>query len=65
MARNTGDEQRKGTVKDRTQTENPLTGTFTKRDTKTGEFIDVKEDDKPFKGVAKEEDGRRTKKSED
>jgi hypothetical protein len=28
----------------------------------TGEFMNVKEDGKPFKGVAKEPHGRRTKK---
>ena len=46
---------RVGAVKGRSQTDsNPLTGKFTKRDTSTGQFIDQKADDKPFKGVRKE-----------
>jgi len=31
------------------------------RDATTGQFINQKADDKPFKGVAKEIDGRRSK----
>jgi hypothetical protein len=66
MATNTGKGSRKGTVKNRTQTENPLTGGFTKRNEESGsshkgEFMDVKEDGKPFKGVAQEPDQRRKK----
>ena len=34
-------------------------GKYVKRDLKTGEFIDLKDDDKPFKGVVKEPDGRK------
>lgn len=60
MAKNTGTESRKGAVKDRTQFETP-SGKNAKRDTTTGEIVDVKtSDDKPFKGVAKEPDKRRT-----
>jgi hypothetical protein len=60
MAKNTGKGTRKGTVKDRTQFETPA-GEHAKRDTETGQIIDVKtSDDEPFKGVAKEPDGRRT-----
>lgn len=59
MAKNTGDGYRQGSVTDRTQVQNPRTGNFTKRDTDTGRFIDVKQDGQPFKGVAKEVDGRR------
>jgi hypothetical protein len=33
---------------------NPITGTWTKRDDKSGKFMDVKADAKPFKGVRKE-----------
>ena len=33
---------------------NPITGTWTKRDDKSGKFLDVKADPKPFKGVRKE-----------
>ncbi len=54
MAKNTGDDHRKGAVKDRSQVENPKTGIYTKRDTKTGKFIDGKSDGTPFKGVRKE-----------
>ncbi len=43
-----------GAVKDRSQVLNPKTGKWTKRDTATGEFMDVKEDGTPFKGVRKE-----------
>ena len=61
MAKNTGEDYRKGSVCDGTQIQNPLTGCWTKRDTETGQFIDVKKGGEPFKGVAKEEDGRRSK----
>lgn len=60
MAKNTGEGYRKGSVNDRTQVHNPQNDTWTKRDTETGKFIDQKEDGKPFKGVAKEKDDRRT-----
>ncbi|DAB29334.1 MAG TPA: hypothetical protein CFH84_10025 [Sulfurimonas sp. UBA12504] len=59
MATNTGDGFRKGSVKDRTQSYNPETGNYTKRDTTTGQFMDTKADGTPFKGVAKEKDDRR------
>lgn len=49
-----GDGQRKGAVKDRSQVFNPKNNRWTKRDTETGKFIDQKSDDKPFKGVRKE-----------
>ncbi len=67
MAKNTGKGSREGSVDKRTQGENPKTGDFTKRNRDTdsphdGEFMDVKEDGKPFKGVAKEPDGRRKSK---
>lgn len=54
MATNSGKESRKGAVKNRSQIYNPSTGNYVKRDTKTGQFIDVKSDGKPFKGVRKE-----------
>lgn len=56
MAKNkeAGDDRRVGAVKKRSQTPNPLTGTWTKRDDATGKFMDVKADPKPFKGVRKE-----------
>lgn len=50
----TGDNRRIGAVKDRSQTYNPTTDQWAKRDTKTGQFIDVKADGKAFKGVRKE-----------
>ncbi len=55
MAKNKtpGDNQRKGAVKTRSQIKNPITGTWTKRDDKSGKFMDVKADPKPFKGVRK------------
>ena len=58
MAKNTGAGYRKGSVIDRTQVHNPTNDTWVKRDAETGKFMDVKKDE-PFKGVAKEEDGRR------
>lgn len=49
-----GDGHRNGAVRQRSQLKNPLTGTYTKRDSSTGRFMDVKKDNKPFKGVRKE-----------
>lgn len=54
MATNTGNNYRKGAVKDRSQSYNPQTSTWTKRDTNTGKYIDQKSDEKPFKGTTKE-----------
>lgn len=49
------DNSRKGAVKDRTQVLNPRTGLWTKRDSNTGQFIDVKTSSTdPFKGITKE-----------
>lgn len=49
------DNSRKGAVKERTQVQNPKTGLWTKRDSETGKFMDVKTSSgKPFKGVTKE-----------
>ena len=66
MAKNTGKDFRKGSVKDRTQVKNPKTDDWVERDEKKGskkrgEFKNVKEDGTPFKGVAKEPDKRRKK----
>lgn len=58
MAKNTRKGHRKGSVKDRTQVLNSTTGQWVKRGS-DGRFMDVKEDGAPFKGVAKEVDGRR------
>jgi hypothetical protein len=56
MAKNnpTGDNARRGAVKDRSQVYNPKTENWTKRDSDTGRFMDQKADGKPFKGVRKE-----------
>ena len=56
MAKNKpyGDNRRIGAVKDRSQTYNPVTDKWIKRDTDTGRFMDVKQDGEPFKGVRKE-----------
>ena len=58
MATNTGNGHRRGSVNDRTQTKTP-SGNYVKRDAGNGRFMDQKSDGKPFKGVAKEKDGRR------
>ena len=50
----TGDGHRNGMVKGRSQTHNPKTNQYVKRDSKTGRFMDVKQDGTPFKGVRKE-----------
>lgn len=57
MAKNgkVGDGHRVGAVRDRSQTYNPKTGQWVKRDSDTGRFMDVKEDGKPFKGVTRED----------
>lgn len=49
-----GDNRRHGAVKGRSQTFNPKTEQWVKRDTQTGKFMDVKQDDTKFKGVRKE-----------
>lgn len=59
MAKNTGNNFRRGSVDNRTQTHNPKNDTWVKRDTNTGRFTNVKSDGMPFKGVAKEIDDRR------
>lgn len=43
-----------GAVRDRSQTYNPQTQQWVKRDTDTGRFMQVKQDGTPFKGVRKE-----------
>jgi len=64
MAKNTGKEYRKGAVDNRTQLDlDPKNGKFVKRDRSTGQFTDVKKDEKPFKGVAQEPDKRRDRQS--
>ncbi len=49
------DGSRKGAVRQRSQVKNPKTGLWTKRDSETGRFLDVKtSSSNPFKGVRKE-----------
>jgi len=56
MAKNgkIGDGHRNGAVKKRSQTLNPKTKQWVKRDTETGRFIDVNKNGNPHKGVRKE-----------
>jgi hypothetical protein len=62
MATNTGKGFRKGSVENRSQALDPKNDKFVKRNRENGEFMDVKSDGKPFKGVAKEPDRRQDKK---
>lgn len=57
MAKNPpiGDGHRVGAVKQRSQTFNPKTQHWVKRDAETGRFMDQKADSAPFKGVRKEQ----------
>ena len=55
MAKNTGKGYRRGAVDDRSQTFNPTTEQWVKRNTENGQFIDVKQNGEPFKGVRKED----------
>lgn len=59
MAKNTGDGFRRGAVTGRTQFQRD-DGNYQKRDERTGHFMETKSDGTPFKGVAKEPDGRDT-----
>ena len=49
-----GDYHRHGAVRDRSQTYNPHTNRWVKRDNGTGQFIDQKFNRLPFKGIRKE-----------
>lgn len=49
-----GDNARKGAVKKRSQLLNPKTKLYVKRNTETGQFMDVKTSGGKFKGVRKE-----------
>ena len=50
----TGDNARKGSVRERSQVYNPKTEQWVKRDTNTGQWNDVNQNGKPHKGVSKE-----------
>lgn len=54
MAKNTGQGHRRGAVRGRSQTHNQRTAIWTKRNSRTGEFMDGKTNGEPFKGVRKE-----------
>lgn len=54
MAKNTGKGYRQGAVDKRSQTYNPKTDQWIKRNAQTGQFMEVKQDGKPFKGISKE-----------
>jgi hypothetical protein len=56
MAKNPpkGDGQRIGAVKERSQLYNPKIEKWVKRDTGTGQFMDVKQNGDKFKGIRKE-----------
>lgn len=49
-----GDNARIGAVRERSQVYNPKTEQWVKRDTNTGQWIDVNENGQPHKGVRKE-----------
>lgn len=48
-----GDGHRNGAVRERSQTQTP-SGNWVKRNANNGQFMDVKSDKQPFKGVRKE-----------
>ena len=54
MATNTGKGHRVGAVKGKTQTFNPSTGQYVKRDASTGRFEAAKKDGTPVKGITRE-----------
>ncbi len=56
MAKNPpiGDGHRQGAVKNRSQTFNPKTESWVKRNKDNGQFMDLKSDNKKFKGVIRE-----------
>lgn len=49
-----GDGHRNGAVKKRSQVKNPKNQRYIKRDKDSGQFLDVKADSTPFKGIRKE-----------
>ena len=49
-----GNNARVGAVRERSQTYNGRTGLYVKRDSNTGQFMDVKTSGGKFKGVRKE-----------
>lgn len=59
MAKNTGKDFRVGSVDARSQVHNPKTDQWVKQNDDTGRFMSQKADGQPYKGVAKEKDGRK------
>jgi hypothetical protein len=59
MAKNTGSDFRRGSVTGRTQFQRP-DGNWQKRNERNGQPMSVKNGGEPFKGVAREPDGRDT-----
>ncbi len=57
MGKNTGEDYRIGSIKNRIQKKDSKTGEWIKIDTESGKELERKEGD-PFKGVAKEVDDR-------
>lgn len=53
-----GDGHRNGAVKDRSQTFNPVTKQWVKRDSDTGRFMDVKKDGTPLRESEKKSKSR-------
>jgi hypothetical protein len=62
MATNTGKGHRQGAVTGRTQFQGPG-GNYIKRDERNGQIMDQKASPGPYKGIAKEPDGRDTARS--
>jgi len=62
MAKNTGGGFRRGSVTGRTQFQLP-NGDWAKRNERNGQIMDRKSTPGPYKGVAKEPDGRYTPRS--
>ena len=46
-----------GAIKVRSRIKNPITGTWVKRDDRSGKFMETKADLRPFKGVRKAKKG--------
>jgi hypothetical protein len=51
MATNTGNDSRKGAVRERVQALNPVTKRYVKIDTSTGRIVEHKKTAGPYKGV--------------
>jgi len=59
MGKNNGEGSRKGAVKNRSQTYNPKTKQYVKRDTNTGKIMSTK--NTPYKGVSKDTNAKKAK----